>query len=535
MRLLTTFLACACLAGTAGAQTGRRVAPAPVRPTLVLLVTVDQLKPEYLDRYAPQFTGGFARLLKGGAIFTNAFQDHGITETAPGHASILSGRFPRSTGIVGNAAGVLDPQMPLIAGGGGEPASPFRFRGTTLADWLRFRDPNARALSVSRKDRGAILTLGRARGEAFWYGYNGMFTTSTYYADTLPGWVQQFNARRLFQRFAGRSWTLLRPASDYPEPDSVRREAQGRDFAFPHRFPADTNRTAAQFPQFPMMDSITLQFALQGLQDRQLGAASSRIDVLAISLSSTDAVGHKYGPDSRELHDQVLRVDKYLGEFLDSLYVVRDSTRIVIALTSDHGVAPTPPSGGQGRWRTVPGGFADLRPIASRMFREVVAAGVDSAAFRWELESLYLEPEPFARAGVDRDSVAREFVRAASQVEGVLRADLWSDIARMDPRRDPFVRRWQHTFPSDLPLAALVVLEPYWYYAGTTEATHGSPHDYDAHVPMIFAGAGIAPGRYPEFARVVDIAPTLAAIVGVRPMEALDGVVLRQAMRQAMR
>lgn len=532
MRLLTTlFLGCALLAGNASAQVGRRVPPAPVRPSLVLVLTVDQLKPEYLDLYAPQFTGGLARLLKGGAIFTNAFQDHGITETAPGHASTLSGRFPRSTGIVGNTAGVLDPQMPLIAGGRGEPASPFRFRGTTLTDWLRFRDPNARALSVSRKDRGAILPLGRTKGEAFWYGYNGMFTTSKYYADTLPGWVQQFNARRLFQRFAGKSWTLLRPESDYPEPDSVSVEAQGGDFTFPHRFPVDTNRTVAQFTPFPMMDSITLHFALQGLQARGLGAVSSRTDVLAISLSSTDGVGHKYGPDSREIHDQVLRLDKYLGEFLDSLYKIRDSTRVVIALTADHGMAPYPQSGFTTRWRTVPGGFADLRPLAWRMFREVVAAGVDSSAFSWELESLYLEPEPFARAGVNRDSVAREYVRAASRVEGVLRAELWSDVAKQDPTRDPFVRRWQHMFPADLPIAALVVLKPYWYYAGVTQATHGTPHDYDAHVPVIFAGAGIAPGRYPAFVRVVDIAPTLAAIVGVNPMEALDGVVLRQAIR----
>lgn len=532
MRLLKTpLLALALLACSASAQSGRPVSIAPARPNLVLFFTVDQLRPDYLDLYAPQFTGGLARLLKGGAFFTNAFQDHGITETAPGHASTLSGRFPRSTGIVGNTAGVLDVQMPLIAGGRGEPASPFRFRGTTLGDWLRFRDPESRLLSVSRKDRGAILPLGRAKGEAWWYGFNGMFTTSKYYADTLPDWVKAFNARKLWQRFAGRTWTLLRPEADYPEADSVAIESQGVDFTFPHRFPADTNRTVATFPNYPMMDSITLHFGLQALQERGLGSVPTRTDLLAISLSSTDAVGHKYGPDSREIHDQMLRLDKYLGEFLDSLYKVRDSSRIVIALTADHGMSPYPNPDFKSRWRSVPGGFADLRPLASRMFREVVAAGVDSSAFSWELESLYLEPEAFARAGVNRDSVAREYVRQAAQVNGVLRADLWSDIVKKDPKRDPFIRRWQHMFPADLPIAALVTLKPFWYYAGVNLATHGTPHDQDAHVPVIFAGAGIAPGRYADFTRVVDIAPTFAQILGVRPMEALDGVVLRKAIR----
>ncbi|MCC6318218.1 MAG: alkaline phosphatase family protein [Gemmatimonadaceae bacterium] len=509
----------------------RPVPPLADRPTLVLHFTVDQLKAEYLDVYAPQFTGGLARLLKGGAVFTNAFQDHGITETAPGHASTLSGRFPRSTGIVGNEAGVKDPEMPLLAGARGDPASPFRFRGTTLADWMRFSNPLARALSISRKDRGAILPLGRARGEAYWFGTNGIVTTSRYYGDTLPTWVQAFNARRLPQRHAGYTWELLLPASEYAEPDSVEVEAKGEDYTFPHRLSTDTARAASGFYQFPMMDSVLLHLALDGLQARQLGENPVRTDLLAISLSTTDAVGHKYGPDSREIHDQILRLDRYLGQFLDSLYRLRDSTKIVISLTADHGVTPYPVPGHWTRYRTEPAGYADLRPLAAALRHEVVEAGVDSAGFRWELETLYLDHDAFARAAVNRDSVARAYVRRASQIPGVLRADVWSDIAKEDPRRDVFVRRWQHMFPPDLQVAAVVVLRPFWYWAGGETANHGSPHYQDAHVPIIFAGAGIRPGRYADFVRVVDIAPTLAEVVRVRPMEALDGTVLRQALR----
>ena len=204
-------------------DTQRAVSP---RPTLVVMLTVDQLRPDYLTLFDRQFTGGFARLLRGGAVFLNGFQDHANTETAPGHASTMSGRFPRSTGIASNSAGVHDPQFPLI-GARGDPASPFRFRGTTLTDWLRFNSPTSRALSVSRKDRGAILPLGRALQPAFWYASNGTFTTSRYYADSLPPWVKECNERHLPQQWAGKSWDLLLDPSQYTEPDSVATESGG--------------------------------------------------------------------------------------------------------------------------------------------------------------------------------------------------------------------------------------------------------------------------------------------------------------------
>ena len=177
---------------------------------------------------------GLGATIKSGAIYTNAYQDHANTETAPGHATILSGREPYRTGIVLNAIGVPDSRAPLI-GGGGPGASPFRFRGTALIDWMKAKDRRSRALSVSRKDRGAILPIGRAKENVYWYASNGKFTTSTYYADTLPTWVQRFNARRMPQQYAGKAWEPLLPLSAYPEPDTVSVEDLGREPAFPHR------------------------------------------------------------------------------------------------------------------------------------------------------------------------------------------------------------------------------------------------------------------------------------------------------------
>ena len=529
MRRLFTAVAFAAISLSACHLTAQQRSR-PTKPSLVVLFTVDQLRPEYLDLYGKQFTGGFARLLKGGAVYTNAYQDHAITETAPGHAATLSGRFPRSTGIVANNAGVVDPQSHLI-GARGDGASPFRFRGTTLSDWMRYADPRSRALSVSRKDRGAILPLGRAKGEAYWYASNGTFTTSDYYADTLPTWVQQFNARRLPQSYAGRQWELLLPVAAYAEPDTVAVESGGTDFVFPHPFPTDPELSAAAFGNYPMMDDITLQLALHGLAARELGANPGRIDLLAISLSTTDAVGHRYGPDSRELHDQVVRLDRYLGVFLDSLYRLRDSSSIVIALTSDHGVAPSPDPTIKSRYRSAPGGVADLLPAVRARYQGLRAAGVDSSAYLWDDGFLVLEPEGFARARVNRDSVARAFVGMVTRIDGVARADLMADLSAKDTTKDVTARRWLHMFPADLPVAVTVTLKPFWYrYAGLT-ATHGSPYDYDAHVPVIFYGPTVKPGRYGEFSRVVDIAPTLAAIIGVRALERIDGHVLRSAMR----
>src|SRR5256714_12191679 len=177
-------------------------------PKLVLFITVDAMRPDYLTRFEPQLTGGLGRLYRGGAFFTNAYQDHAITETAPGHSATMSGRFPVHTGISANTAGVNDTTVTLV-GASGIGASPFRFRGTTLTDWLTAKDPRTRVLSVSRKDRAAILPIGKSKQPVFWYALNGKFTTSTYYDSTLPEWVRLFNARKRPPSYAPKAWQPL--------------------------------------------------------------------------------------------------------------------------------------------------------------------------------------------------------------------------------------------------------------------------------------------------------------------------------------
>ena len=194
LAMRSAVLAASCLAlfglpGTIRAQA------APKKPALVVLVTIDQFRADYIQRFGPQLRGGIARLARGGAVFTNAHQDHAITETAPGHATLLAGRFPRSTRIMMNAIGVADSSAPLLAGGYGTGASPARFAGTTLADWLHDANPRSRVLSVSMKDRAAILPIGRSRGDVYWYSPDGRFVTSKYSGDSLPEWVSVWNDR----------------------------------------------------------------------------------------------------------------------------------------------------------------------------------------------------------------------------------------------------------------------------------------------------------------------------------------------------
>ena len=522
-------LAAAALALSAiplGAQSpGTPSASAP--PTLIVFLTIDQMRPDYLVRWDRQLTGGLARLYRGGAVFTHAYQDHAITETAPGHSVTMSGRFPSSTGITMNSAGVNDTSARLI-GGGGPGASPFRFRGTVLMDWLDAKDPRSRGLSVSRKDRGAILPLGRARQEVYWYAADGRFTTSSYYRDTLPSWVQAFNARRLPERYAGTEWTLLRPARDYAEADTVFVENGGNDLVFPHALPRDSTDAARILPNYPMMDEVTLQAALAGVQALHLGDGP-QTDVLAVSLSTTDAVGHAFGPDSREIHDQILRLDRYLGVFLDSLFKLRDSTRVVVALTADHGVQPYPQIHAE---RT--GGaatFVDLRPAALEVGRALAARGMTTNAFRLEEGILTADRAALAGAHIDADSLLDAFAATVRKVPGVARVERVRDLARADTTHDFVARRWYHMLPPDLHADLVVTLEPYAYWTGVTYATHGSPNDEDAHVPIIFYGPMIRPGHYDGRALVVDMAPTLARIAGVQPSERVDGRVLTQILR----
>jgi hypothetical protein len=520
IRALVPFLAAALIHG-----------PTPQRrpvPILVVHVTLDQCRADYLSRWRRQLVGGLARLLRTGAVFTDAYQDHAMTETAPGHATVLSGRNPHSTGIVTNDEGVPDSsaagRLLDVAGPG---ASPWRFRGTELFDWIAAQYPAARALSVSRKDRGAILPVGKAHQQVYWY-VRGQFTTSRYYADSLPEWIKAFNASLGPARAPGRRWELLLPPAAYPEPDSESYENGGRNFAFPHVLPPDPAAAANAVMGTPFMDSLTLALALDGVHALRLGTGPQP-DLLAISLSSTDAIGHTYGPNSREIHDQVLRVDRYLGAFLDSLARLVDMRRVVISLTSDHGITPYPAwSRAHGDPQAQSVSFDSLIRAARSALAERAGGG------RWiryfDEGLLSMDRAGLEAKGVNVDSVVSALAAEFRKSPAVLRMDTRQSLARADTAADPVARRWRALLTPDLSADLMVTLKPHMVWGIGVTAEHGQPSDDDAHVALIIAGPGVRPGRYPRRVSVADLAPTLARLLGVTPLEKLDGRVLTEAL-----
>jgi predicted AlkP superfamily pyrophosphatase or phosphodiesterase len=508
------------------------LAAAPLRaqntqPTLVVMITIDGFAERNLEKFLPQMKGGLARLANGGAWFTNAHQDHGITETAPGHATLLAGRFPRSTGISANRAGVYDPESPVVGVPSALGASPRRFQGTTLTDWLISKDPQSRALSVSSKDRAAILPNGRSKQQVFWYPGDGDMTTSVYYADTVPTWVSQFNARRIPAHATGTTWSLLLSPSEYAEPDSVPIEGNGKDFLFPHLLPADTAATELLFWTYPFGDELLAAFALEGVQAMNLGKGP-QTDLLAVSFSANDAVSHRFGPDSREAHDQLLRADRTIGMFLDSLFKLRDPSKIVIALSGDHGFG-TAPELAKGL-NPAPTRVSILPALVSARQR-MKKLGVDTTALELDVQVVYVDRAAFTKAKVNPEDVLRPFRDEVLKVPGVARVDRYADLLKGDTVGDRIVRRWTHQFPADAPIEYVITLTPGSLWRSPLVASHGTPYDYDSNVPIVFYGPGFKAGKFSEFVRTVDIAPTLAATVPVTPTEPLDGVVLKQAIK----
>ena len=495
------------------------------------MITVDQLRADYLDRWKGQLVGGLFQLVNEGAVFADGYQDHAVTETAPGHSTVLSGRWPAHTGIIRNSQGVQDSTAPLVGATSGEVggASPRRFRGTAFLDWLRAADPGTRALSVSAKDRGAILPFGAARADVYWLSYQtGQFTTSRYYADSLPPWVKAFNAR---VRPSG-PWPLLLADSAYHEDDDEPWENGGRNRTFPHAVPACTAVPGPACAATPAFDSTTLELAWTGVEALRLGRRNGT-DLLAVSLSVTDYIGHAFGPDSREIHDQVLRLDRALGWFLKRLLARVGRDNVVVVLTADHGVTSFPE-----RTRAKTGAQAyrvaldTLVTAVNRDLDRLAGAGASRAWLSFETGMLFLQDNGrFAATGLKTDSILDAVAARIRAVPGVRRVDGLADLARADTASDPVARRWLHQLPADAGVVLVVTLQPGSVWASESPiAMHGQPSEDDSHVPIIFWGRGVKRGTYRGRVNTVDIAPTLGRLLGVAPLSVIDGRVLTDAL-----
>jgi hypothetical protein len=487
---------------------------APQKPKLVVAIVIDQFRYDYLTRFRSEFHTGFDRLLTQGAVFTNARYIHFPTVTAVGHSTFLSGATPSISGIVGNdwfdreegkhVTSVSDSQTKLL-GGSGEGASPHRLLVSTVGDELRMADRKSHVIGISLKDRAAILPVGHMANGAYWFDLkSGNFVSSTYYFDDLPAWVKDFNKGRPGDKYRGVTWLT-------------------------HKLPNDLeklygNNSESPIEASPFGNELVEQFAEKALVAEQLGKHEAP-DVLAVSFSSNDKVGHDYGTYSAEEHDVTVKTDAILDRLFQAIDRQVGLENVLIVLTGDHGVAP---SAAEDAANHMPGG---------RMPGNTVRNAVQTALAKqfgegewvsgsWDL-SLYLNQELIASKKLDRTVVNRAAADAAMKVAHIFRVYTREQLMEGAVPGDEVSRRVMNGFNARRSPDLAFIPEPYWMVSNSV-TTHGTPFGYDAHVPVIFMGAGIKPGRYNGVVAVNDIAPTVATIVEVEIPSGSVGRVLTE-------
>ncbi len=496
---------------------------------LVLLIVVDQFRYDYLTRFRDHYTDGIKRLVSEGAVFTDANLEHYPTVTAVGHATMLSGATPSVSGIIGNdwfdrASGatvtsVSDPAVTPVGSPTGAAASPHRLLVSTIGDELKIASPHAkgspdapRAFGVSLKDRSAILPPGRSADAAYWWdSKTGRFVTSTYYMASAPEWVQTFNDRKPADTHAGQAWTPL-------------------------ALPALTLRQFPAEPGAPLYDAVygspfgndqVLAFSIALLQREQLGRRNAT-DLLSVSFSSNDSVGHTHGPDSAQVEDISVRTDKAIGRLLSEVDRQVGLSHVLVAFTTDHGVAPVPEMLQE---RGLPGGrmttkelFDPLQQALTARFGEgkwLMATAGSSPYFNYELiDSLRLDPA----------EVRRVAAAAATKIPRVARVYTRDQLLRGEVASDRIGSRVLRGFNAQRSGDLEIILEPYWMRQAQG-TTHGTPYSYDAHIPLILMGPRIRAGEYSDHVALNDLAPTLATLLGVEIPSGSAGRVLTEAIR----
>ena len=510
------------------------------KPALVVFMAVDGLPQrqvmDYRDQLAPD---GLRRFLERGAWFADAHYAHANTQTAPGHAVMLTGAYPHRTGIIANewrdpASGEMvyntgDPEATYIGHKTNalDGTSPKKLRAETVGDVLRRLDARSKVIAISGKDRGAILPAGQ-RGTAYMYQtQTAQFASSTYYMKAHPQWVIDFHAGKPADAYFGKEWQPLLDASAYARslPDG-----QGWYAKWGGRLPMKMGeRSEAPGPAFysqvlrsPFGDELTLAFARAALAGEGLGKDDAP-DILSVSLSSHDYINHGFSAESRISHDHLLHLDRQLERFFRDLDATVGKDRYLLVLTADHGFMPAPEvSQAQGRDAGRLSGsqlVARLNEgLAERFGKEQWVRAVSAQA-------LLLNRALIAERKLDADAV-REQARALALSEpGVAAAYTRREIETNSRAGAPFFEQVRKAWDSERSADVQLVLKPYWMFtSSTSQTTHGSAHPYDTQVPILFYGPKwVKAGRVDTRVEVADIAPTLARMLGIPAPSSSEG------------
>ena len=527
-------------------------AAVPTQPKLVVVLVVDGLPNEQVQRYRDQFgQGGFNRLLRQGASYSNAHQAHGVTVTAVGHAAVLTGAYPYQHGVVGNHW--IDPvtRKPVYCtqdsaftyvGEATRPAdgtAPSALKVGTLGDEMRYASGNqAKVVAVSGKDRGAILLAGKS-GTAYMYmEKSGNFASSSYYMPSHPQWVVRHQQAKGQDRYYGKSWTplLAQGAYAHDADDALYAGTEGVGTRFRFTYYSENGAIDADYynrlKATPALDEMTLDFARAAIEGENLGRNPAGVaDLIGVSLSAHDYINHAFGPESKMSHDHLQRLDRMLAQFFDYLDQRVGAGNVLVVLTADHGFPNTPEFAKAGK---LDAGRVDGDKLTAALDAHLSAAhGVAKLVAAVSLPGIHLDYALAAKAGVRRDdleqSAARFLLGQAGVAEVFTRTQLETGALPATRLATLMQRAWHRQLSGDL----MVVTKPYWYVSsGKSGTSHGSPYAYDTNVPLMVMGPRwIRPGSYGSYAEVVDIAPTLAHVLRLRPPAASEGRVLTESLR----
>ncbi len=517
------------VANTLTAQTKTTVSSELKQPKLVVGIVVDQMRHDYIYRYWNKFgNGGFKKIINEGYFYKNAHYNYVPTYTGPGHASIYTGTSPATHGIIANdwfnkETGKMnyctydENAKPVGTESGAGAMSPKNLLVTTIGDELKLStNQQSKVFSVSFKDRSSILPAGHTANGAFWFdGSNGKFISSSHYMNQLPGWVNDFNNAQLAKKYLSQGWNTLYPIETYVESiaDQNNYEAapnKKEKPVFPYEYKKQLEQNDYSIlKSTPQGNTIVKDLALACLKAEQLGK-SKVTDMLCISFSSTDYVGHAYGPRSVEVEDVYLRLDKDLEELINTLNATVGKDNYVVFLTADHGACDVP---AHLKDLKIPGGYIneDALQTSLKVFCKNVYG--DSLLLDLENQQVFLNDKKIYEMKLSKSEIEKTLANYLLSNKGVAEA-YTSDVLKNENFTDDsfkylIQKGYNHVRSGNVAFA----YNPAWMEYQGTGTTHGASYSYDTHVPVVFYGMGIPKGSSVKKIHIVDIAPTISMIL----------------------
>ncbi len=518
-----------CLTGYS--QTAKPQTALP-RPKLMVGIMVDQMRWDYLYRYYDRYgNGGFKRMLNEGFTCENTYIDYSASVTAIGHATVYTGSVPALHGITGNTISFQDAGIDINCVGdstastigstntGLGKASPVNLLVTTMTDELRLATNfRSKTISVSQKDRGAILPGGRTANAAYWYdGSSGKYITSTYYMNELPAWLNAFNDKKLPEYYLKQDWNTLYPIESYKQstPDNTRYEGKFAGAETP-TFPVKTSGMISKgygvLTSTPYGNTVLLELAKTAIEQERLGAGEIT-DFLAVSLSATDYVGHQFGPNSIEVEDTYLRLDRDLAIFFTYLDKKIGKGNYSVFLSADHAAINNITFMTDNKiYAGLIGSSASIRTLNERFEKEYGVKGVVANFYNNQVS---LNKAAIANNNLNETEIKNKIIEFLKKQPGIAYA-IDMDHIQVANIPEYYRSRIINGYHPERSGVIQIVQKPGWSGGGSTGTTHGTMGRYDVHIPLLFMGWGIKHGRSNQTYNMSDIAPTVCALLRIQ-------------------